>query len=32
MKQTGQTSIEMMLRYVRQANAFRDNTALALGL
>jgi hypothetical protein len=32
MRQTGHKSIEMVLRYVRQANAFTDNAALALGL
>jgi integrase len=32
MRQTGHKSIEMVLRYVRQANAFTDNSALALGL
>ena len=32
MRQTGHKSIEMVLRYVRQANAFSDNAALALGL
>jgi integrase len=32
MRQTGHKSIEMALRYVRQANAFTDNAALALGL
>jgi hypothetical protein len=28
----GPKSIDMVLRYVRQANAFRDNAALELGL
>jgi integrase len=32
MRQTGHKSIEMVLRYVRQANAFSDNAACALGL
>jgi integrase len=32
MRQTGHKSIEMVLKYVRQANAFSDNAALALGL
>jgi integrase len=32
MRQTGHKSIEMVLRYVRQANAFTDNAALSLGL
>jgi integrase len=32
MRQTGHKSIEMVLRYVRRANAFSDNAALALGL
>jgi integrase len=32
MRQTGHKSVEMVLRYVRQANAFTDNSALALGL
>ena len=32
MRQTGHKSIEMVLRYVRQANAFTDNAASALGL
>jgi hypothetical protein len=32
MRQTGHKSIEMVLPYGRQANAFIDNTALALGL
>jgi integrase len=32
MRQTGHKSIEMVLRYVRQANAFQDNAVLALGL
>jgi integrase len=32
MRQTGHKSIEMVLKYVRQANAFTDNAALALGL
>ncbi|MDQ2839751.1 MAG: site-specific integrase [Acidobacteriota bacterium] len=32
MRQTGHRSIEMVLRYVRQANLFTDNAALALGL
>jgi hypothetical protein len=31
MLQTGHKSIEMVLRYVRQANAFTDNAGLALG-
>jgi hypothetical protein len=31
MRQTGHKSIEMVLRYVRQSNAFTDNAALALG-
>jgi integrase len=32
MRQTGHRSVEMVLRYVRQANIFTDNSALALGL
>jgi hypothetical protein len=32
MRQTGHKSIELVLRYIRQANAFTDNSALALGL
>lgn len=32
MRQTGHRSIEMVLRYVRHANAFTDNAAGALGL
>jgi integrase len=32
MRQTGHKSIEMVLRYVRQANAFTDNAVCALGL
>jgi hypothetical protein len=32
MRQTGHKSIEMVLRYVRNANQFTDNAALALGL
>ena len=32
MRQTGHKSIEMVLRYVRQANAFQDNAANSLGL
>jgi hypothetical protein len=32
MTQTGQKSVEMVLRYVRYANAFSDNAAVALGL
>jgi hypothetical protein len=32
MRTTGHKSIEMVLRYVRQANVFQDNAALALGL
>ena len=32
MRQTGHKSIEMVLRYIRQANIFQDNSALALGL
>lgn len=32
MRTTGHKSIEMVLRYVRQANAFTDNAALTLGL
>jgi integrase len=32
MRQTGHKSIEMVLRYVRQANALANNAALALGL
>lgn len=32
MRQTGHKSIEMVLRYVRQANIFKDNAANALGL
>jgi integrase len=32
MRQPGHKSIEMVLRYVRRANAFSDNAALALGL
>ena len=32
MRQTGHKSIEMVLRYVRQANAFSDNAFHALGL
>jgi hypothetical protein len=31
-RQTGHKSIEMVLRYVRHANAFTDDAALALGL
>jgi integrase len=32
MRQTGRKSIEMVLRYVRQANAFSDNAVNSLGL
>jgi integrase len=32
MRQTGHKSIEMVLRYVRQANAFTDNAVRSLGL
>jgi integrase len=32
MRQTGHKNIDMVLRYVRQANAFRDNAVNALGL
>jgi site-specific recombinase XerD len=32
MRTTGHKSIEIVLRYVRQANAFTDNAALSLGL
>jgi hypothetical protein len=32
MRQTGTSRVEMVLRYVRTANAFSDNTAVALGL
>jgi len=32
MRTTGHKSIEMLLRYVRAANVFADNAALALGL
>jgi integrase len=32
MRQTGHKSIEMVLRYVRQANAFQDNAVNSLGL
>jgi integrase len=32
MRQTGHKSIEMALRYVRQANSFTDNAVRALGL
>ena len=32
MRQTGHKAVEMVLRYVRQANVFSDNAALALGL
>jgi integrase len=32
MRQAGHKSVEMVLRYVRQANVFMDNSALALGL
>ena len=32
MRQTGHKSMEMVLRYVRQANTFSDNALLALGL
>jgi integrase len=32
MRQTGHKSIEMVLRYVRQANAFSDNACNSLGL
>ena len=32
MRQTGHKSIEMVLRYVRQANAFTHNAVNALGL
>jgi len=31
MGETGHKSVEMVLRYVRQANAFTDNSALANG-
>lgn len=31
MRQTGQKSIEMVLRYIRRANAFTDNATLAVG-
>jgi integrase len=32
MRQTGHCSVEMVLRYVRSANIFSDNAAVALGL
>jgi hypothetical protein len=32
MRQTGHKSIEMLLRYVRQANVFSDNAFKSLGL
>jgi len=32
MRTTGHRSIEMVLRYVRQANCFTDDAALTLGL
>jgi integrase len=32
MRQTGHKSVEMVLRYVRNANIFTDNAAVALGL
>jgi site-specific recombinase XerD len=32
MRTTGHKSVEMVLKYVRQANVFSDNAALALGL
>jgi hypothetical protein len=32
MTTTGHKSIEMVLKYVRQANVFSDNAALTLGL
>ena len=32
MRTTGHKSVEMVLRYVRRANVFSDNSALALGL
>jgi integrase len=32
MRQTGHRSVEMVLRYVRQANAFRENALNSLGL
>ncbi len=32
MRQTGHKSVEMVLKYVRQANVFSDNAGLALGL
>jgi hypothetical protein len=32
MRQTGHKSVEMVLKYVRRANAFADNAALSLGL
>jgi integrase len=32
MRQTGHRSVEMVLRYVRSANMFSDNAAVALGL
>jgi integrase len=32
MLQTGHKSVEIVLRYVRKANVFTDNAALALGL
>ncbi|MFL6350433.1 MAG: tyrosine-type recombinase/integrase [Bryobacteraceae bacterium] len=32
MRQTGHKSIEMVLRYVRQANSFTDNAVRSLGL
>jgi hypothetical protein len=31
-RQTGHKSIDMVLRYVRQANAFTENAVNALGL
>lgn len=32
MRQTGHKTVEMVLKYARQANVFSDNAALALGL
>jgi integrase len=32
MRQTGHKSVEMVLRYLRNANAFTENACLSLGL
>lgn len=32
MKQTGHRSMEIVLRYMRRANAFTDNALIVLGL